>query len=192
MRSLPATWHCNAPSPWTAFAQPPRLCWRARKIGGRGGPTRCCISGPPTRRSRRVRQNWNIAMRLQLEHRDSPIGTMLLVTDASGALRALDFADFEPRLQRLLRLQYGAACPERGAAPRAVTRALDRYFDGDLNALATIPVATGGTSFQREVWAALREIPAGTTSSYGKLAARLGRPAASRAVGLANGAKPIV
>lgn len=49
----------------------------------------------------------------------------------------------------------------------------------------------GGTSFQREVWAALRSIPAGTTLSYGALAAQLDRPAAVRAVGLANGSNPI-
>jgi methylated-DNA-[protein]-cysteine S-methyltransferase len=55
----------------------------------------------------------------------------------------------------------------------------------------TLPVETGGTPFQREVWHALREIPCGTTTSYGKLAELIGRPAAMRAVGLANGANPV-
>ena len=50
---------------------------------------------------------------------------------------------------------------------------------------------TGGTAFQRKVWQALREIPCGTTISYGELARRIGRPTAVRAVGLANGANPI-
>jgi len=54
-----------------------------------------------------------------------------------------------------------------------------------------VPVRAGGTPFQRVVWAALREIPPGRTTSYGQLAARLGRPGASRAVGLANGANPV-
>ena len=48
-----------------------------------------------------------------------------------------------------------------------------------------------GTPFQRRVWAALRDIPYGETVSYGELAAALGRPTASRAVGLANGKNPI-
>ena len=51
--------------------------------------------------------------------------------------------------------------------------------------------APRGTAFQLAVWAALRAIPAGSTLSYGALAARLGRPAAVRAVGAANGANPI-
>src|SRR6185437_637184 len=54
-----------------------------------------------------------------------------------------------------------------------------------------ILTATAGTAFQREVWRALRDIPAGQTISYGELARRIGRPAAVRAVGLANGANPI-
>jgi methylated-DNA-[protein]-cysteine S-methyltransferase len=52
-------------------------------------------------------------------------------------------------------------------------------------------VRTGGTDFQRRVWAALRHIPAGTTTTYGGLARVIGQPSASRAVGLANGANPI-
>jgi methylated-DNA-[protein]-cysteine S-methyltransferase len=48
-----------------------------------------------------------------------------------------------------------------------------------------------GTDFQRTVWQALRRIPCGTTISYGELARRIGRPAAVRAVGLANGANPV-
>jgi len=52
-------------------------------------------------------------------------------------------------------------------------------------------VETGGTPFQQEVWRSLRAIPCGTTTSYGKLAAQIGRPAAVRAVGLANGANPV-
>ncbi len=51
--------------------------------------------------------------------------------------------------------------------------------------------AAGGTDFQRRVWAALREIPSGTTRTYGDIAAELGEPGAARAVGLANGANPV-
>ena len=53
------------------------------------------------------------------------------------------------------------------------------------------PLAPRGTEFQRSVWRALREIPYGETTTYGELARKLGRRAASRAVGAANGANPI-
>src|SRR5208283_2077845 len=64
-------------------------------------------------------------------------------------------------------------------------------FAGDLRVLDLLPVETGGTAFQRQVWQSLREIPCGTTVSYGQLAERIGRPSAVRAVGLANGANPV-
>jgi O-6-methylguanine DNA methyltransferase len=54
-----------------------------------------------------------------------------------------------------------------------------------------VAVKTGGTPFQRMVWSALREIPAGAPTSYGELAKSIGRASAVRAVGLANGANPI-
>ena len=130
-------------------------------------------------------------MQLRLERRASPAGEMLIVTDEEGTLRALDFADFEPRLHRLLTRQCGTYTLEDGAAPPPVTAALDAYFAGDIAALDGLRVATGGTAFQRNVWAALRAIPAGATMSYGALAAQIGKPGASRAVGLANGANPV-
>jgi methylated-DNA-[protein]-cysteine S-methyltransferase len=67
--------------------------------------------------------------------------------------------------------------------------AIDRYFAGELEALDAIEVRPAGTDFQRRVWAALREIPVGTTSSYGALAAKVGSVA--RAVGKANGDNPV-
>jgi len=130
-------------------------------------------------------------MRLRLERWVSRISTLLLVTDDAGVLRALEFADHEARMHRLLRTHYGDYTLGEGAASPFITRALTAYFDGSIDELADIPVATGGTTFQREVWKALRAIPAGTTMSYGRLAARLGRPDSSRAVGAANGANPI-
>jgi O-6-methylguanine DNA methyltransferase len=130
-------------------------------------------------------------MQLRLDRRPTPIGDMLLVSDADGALHALDFADYEARMRQLLRLHYGAYALEPGAAPDAVVAALDAYFAGDLDALDGIETRTGGTAFQRAVWAALRLIAPGEIMSYGELAARIGRPGASRAVGAANGANPI-
>ena len=121
----------------------------------------------------------------------SPVGTILVVWDDDGALRALDFEDYDARMQRLLLRHYGTYTLLPAEAPAAVRDALAAFFAGDLDALAALPVRTNGTAFQHRVWAALRGIPAGRTSTYGALAAAIGAPTASRAVGLANGANPI-
>ncbi|MEX2032395.1 MAG: methylated-DNA--[protein]-cysteine S-methyltransferase, partial [Dehalococcoidia bacterium] len=123
----------------------------------------------------------------------TPIGLALVAVDADERLRAFDWADYEERLLRLMDRYYGAGnvTLTPGRLPTAIRAALDAYFEGDLDALAGLPVRTGGTEFQREVWAALRTIPASQTLSYGALAARIGRPKAVRAVGLANGSNPI-
>ena len=128
----------------------------------------------------------------QSEALDTPIGTMWIVTDAEGQLRAADWQDMGDRMHRLLRLHYGEdlrlATPQRTSRARL---ALEAYFEGQLQAIGSIRTRTRGTDFQRQVWAALREIPAGGTVSYGELAASIGRPTAVRAVGLANGQNPI-
>jgi len=132
---------------------------------------------------------------LYADRLESTIGTLLLIHDRDGHVRALDFHDFESRMRRLLRLHYGAEgndfAVEDRAAPTTIRRAISDYFSGDLGAVNSIPVTTAGTSFQREVWAALRTIEAGTTLSYGALARQLGRPKSVRAVGSANGANPV-
>ena len=121
----------------------------------------------------------------------SPIGTLLLVSDGE-ALRALDFDDYEPRMQRLLERRYGRAITLTAAwDPGGAATLVRAYLEGDLQAVERIPVRTDGTAFQERVWAALRAIPAGETTTYGTLAARLGQPTATRAVGLANGANPV-
>jgi methylated-DNA-[protein]-cysteine S-methyltransferase len=126
-----------------------------------------------------------------LDRIGSPVGEVLLVVDGEGAVRALDFADYEARMLRLLKRHYGEVVLTPGRAPEPVRAAVQAYFAGDRCALDGLVVRTGGTEFQREVWAALRAIPAGETRSYGQLAAAIGRPSAVRAVGLANGANPI-
>jgi methylated-DNA-[protein]-cysteine S-methyltransferase len=132
-----------------------------------------------------------LIMRLQLERWNSTVLPLLLVTDNDGALRALEFVENEVRMRGLLRRYYGEYTLAEGRAPASITRALAAYFEGEIDGLTDVQTATGGTKFQREVWKALREIPAGTTVSYGQLAAKLGREGASRAVGAANGANPI-
>jgi methylated-DNA-[protein]-cysteine S-methyltransferase len=126
-----------------------------------------------------------------LDRLTTPIGTMLLVTDEDGVLRALDFEDYEARMKELLRLHYGAVSLSSGRAPKAMRSALSAYFDGDFAALKTVEWRVAGTPFQRKVWTALPGIPAGKTMSYGALAAKLGSPKAMRAVGHANGSNPI-
>jgi methylated-DNA-[protein]-cysteine S-methyltransferase len=121
----------------------------------------------------------------------SPVGTLTLVWDEDQALRALDFEDYEERMRRLLRRHYGACTLTSAESPRALRAALTAFFEGDCDAITRVAVRTNGTEFQRRVWAALRNIPAGRTATYGELAARIGAPTATRAVGLANGSNPI-
>lgn len=129
---------------------------------------------------------------LTLDRVATPVGEVLLVTDEQGAVRALDFADYEGRMLRLLRRHCGAdPVLVGGRAPDGVRRAVEAYFSGDVAALDGVPVKTGGTDFQKAVWAALRAIPPGETRSYGQLAAAIGSPKAVRAAGLANGQNPI-
>src|SRR5579872_755650 len=129
----------------------------------------------------------------KLERVESPIGTLLIVTDAQARLRAMQWDADERRLEQRLQRHYGPACVLRSddASPSQARQALEAYFGGDLHATESITVKAAGTPFQREVWAALRDIPVGKTMSYGGLAAKIGRPKAVRAVGLANGANPI-
>ena len=123
----------------------------------------------------------------------SPIGRMLVVSDSMQRLRALQWQDHEDRMERELARIYRRQSVqfERGAAPAATRRALQSYFAGKLQAIDEIPVQTGGTPFQGNVWRALRKIPAGTTLSYGRMATALRCPLAVRAVGFANGSNPI-
>ncbi|WP_439546366.1 methylated-DNA--[protein]-cysteine S-methyltransferase [Sandarakinorhabdus sp.] len=121
----------------------------------------------------------------------SPLGHLLAVTAPDGTLHALDFADYEPRLRTLFARHHPHAALTPGEAPPALTTALGRYFAGETRVLGTIRVASFGSAFQQRVWSALRQIPPGETRSYGALAATIGSPGASRAVGLANGANPI-
>jgi len=128
---------------------------------------------------------------LTLDRVATPVGEVLLVTDGLGSVRALDFAGYEDRMNRLLVRHAPGASLTAGRAPGPVRTALERYFGGDVHALDGLTVTTGGTDFQRSVWKALRAIPAGETRTYGQLAAAIGSPRAVRAVGLANGRNPV-
>lgn len=129
--------------------------------------------------------------RFGLDRLATPIGIALLVTDAEGRLRALDWEDYEHRMRELLRLHHGAVDMRDQPAPTQMRRALSGYFEGDLGQLSVIAWRVAGTPFQQKVWTALANIPVGTTMSYGALAARIDMPKAIRAVGHANGSNPI-
>ena len=129
----------------------------------------------------------------RLERLATPTGEMLVVTDQEGKLRAADWETHLERFQRLVARHYGAAVvlAEQAGPPSKAATALTAYFAGDHAAIESIETVTAGTDFQRTVWAALRTIPKGETLSYGQLAARIGKPRAVRAVGLANGQNPV-
>jgi methylated-DNA-[protein]-cysteine S-methyltransferase len=133
------------------------------------------------------------ALVLKRELIATPIGVIVLLTDALGPIRALDWDDYAARMHRLLRQRHGrdGVVMSDSGPPSSARTAIEAYFGGELTTLEGLEVETGGTPFQREVWAALRRIPAGATLSYAALAAEIGRPTAVRAVGLANGANPI-
>jgi methylated-DNA-[protein]-cysteine S-methyltransferase len=123
----------------------------------------------------------------------TPVGALLFAVDEQDRLRLLDWEDHAQRMRRLLDRAYGAgAVVLKDTAPdNPVGRRIAAYLGGEIAAIDGLSVRSAGTPFQRTVWAALREIPAGQTWSYGRLAAQIGRPTAVRAVALANGANPI-
>lgn len=112
----------------------------------------------------------------------SPIGDLTLISDGT-ALTGLYINQGEPIVGRSLAIRDKKLLQH----PR---EQLQRYFEGDLRAF-DLPVAVGGTPFQRRVWRALCAIAYGETISYGELARRIGQPRASRAVGFANSRNPI-
>lgn len=134
------------------------------------------MSPPPVGELRRVR---------------SPLGSLLLVTGWEGEVRALDFS--ASRLRRSLQEHYGACALVEVASPNRAEAQLGRYFSGEFDALDDVEIAAQGSAFQRKVWTALREIPAGEVTSYAELARSLGfiDPRMAREVGAANAANPV-
>jgi methylated-DNA-[protein]-cysteine S-methyltransferase len=114
---------------------------------------------------------------------DTPVGRVLLAGD--------------PTCLRLLSFQTGSRIHHPQSTWRhdpdgfpQVRRQLDEYFAGR-RTVFTLPLHLGGTAFQNAVWTTLQAIPYGGTTTYRDLAVRIGRPAAIRAVGAANGANPL-
>ncbi len=143
------------------------------------------------------------AVAMDYDYLDTPIGLLLLVADENG-LRHIDFT----RAGALARRAGSAVCAQ-ARDPRAdqgeriqshwrrdrrflgaIIEQLDAYFAGRLHEF-DVAIAAPGTEFRKMVWNELVRIPYAQTISYGELARRIGTPAASRAVGAANGANPL-
>ena len=114
----------------------------------------------------------------------SPLGPLLLV-GTEDALTSIWLPSGRDR-----RLEPDPDWIESRAPFAEAVRQLDAYFAGRLRQF-DLPLAPKGTAFQQRVWQALLDIPYGETASYGELARRIGRPAAFRAVGAANGQNPL-
>ena len=145
---------------------------------------------------------------------ETPLGDVWLRVE-HGALREMIFIDEHrrkqpPDLNGAARLRSKATIKGGNGSTSAASRerlvqdvdagspalariagAVERYFAGDVDALDDIPIRADGTDFQRAVWDAIREIPAGRTASYQEIARSVGRPAAVRAVGTATGRNPV-
>lgn len=113
----------------------------------------------------------------QIMKMNSPVGTLTLVS-CENRLAEIRFGD------------VGDTTEAIDAVLSSTRDQLEAYFRGELHDFR-IDFTLAGTDFQKKVWLALADIPYGETISYGELARRVGNPAASRAVGAANGRNPL-
>ena len=120
---------------------------------------------------------------------DSPLGPLTVVVE-DGCLVGLYVEQGLAKALERSAVLGEASQPEDVPLLREVADQLAAYFRGERTDF-DLPVAAAGTPFQQRVWDALRQIPYGETRSYGQLAAAVGNPAASRAVGAANGRNPV-
>jgi methylated-DNA-[protein]-cysteine S-methyltransferase len=124
-------------------------------------------------------------MRLAVRVLPSPLGKLQLVASDRGLVAIL----WENDNPRRVPLDGLVATPGHPILLQAEME-LTEYFAGQ-RTFFSLPLDLRGTPFQRQVWAALARIPFGETRTYGQLAAEVGRPTASRAVGAANGRNPV-
>jgi methylated-DNA-[protein]-cysteine S-methyltransferase len=116
---------------------------------------------------------------LRYTYADTPIGSILIAGDGNSIIETY-FAGAQPK-------------PDWIRGDDGLREAADQlraYFAGELQEF-DLPLKPRGTEFQLSVWSALQRIPYGQTTTYSTIAERIGRPAAIRAVGAANGANPI-
>ncbi len=123
---------------------------------------------------------------------DSPLGPIIAIAD-DQALYLLEFVDrrgLELEIERLRRRTKCGIVPGKTAPIESIEKELEQYFAGSLTTFLT-PLHFLGSSFQKHVWEALKQISYGETTSYSRLAKQLGYPTAHRAVARANGANQI-
>ena len=117
---------------------------------------------------------------------NTSLGPMLLAATEKGVCR-LSFNEGEAEL----RAHFPNAQLVEGGLPDGLLAQVVAQVEGGQGATGKVPLDTGGTPFQQRVWQQLRAIPRGETRSYAQIAAAVGNPKASRAVGGANGANPV-
>lgn len=119
---------------------------------------------------------------------DSPLGTCV-VLHSGTALHLVEFRPSKRDIGLYCKKTFPGIALEEAPLPSHINEAFSAYFRGDIRALDTLVTAPHGSDFEKKVWAALRTIPAGETTTYGALVSIVGGHA--RAVGRANGANPI-
>ncbi|MBI1223443.1 MAG: methylated-DNA--[protein]-cysteine S-methyltransferase [Bacteroidetes bacterium] len=127
---------------------------------------------------------------LQIHYRfaESPFGKLLIASTSKGICSMTFEADEKTALQNLQAKFPNATLERKTDVMQQHALAI---FQNDWSQLNKIKLHLKGTDFQLKVWEALLQIPMGSLSTYGKLAAQIGSPTASRAVGTAIGSNPI-
>lgn len=107
-------------------------------------------------------------LRLLEEKIATPLGPLWVICDEQFRLRAVEWEEYSERMVQLLDIHYRKEGYERISAtnPGGLSDKLREYFAGNLSIIDTLPTATGGTPFQREVWKTLRTIPCGQVMHY--------------------------
>ncbi len=129
-------------------------------------------------------------MKIDIGTIESPIGQLTLAA-RRNLVCLVHFGPATPAVTAGLKSWYPETTIDEADDPGGAAGALRRYFEGDLDSLDEIEVELNGTTFQKNVWRALRTVKAGSTMSYAQLAKQIGSPSAVRAVGAANGANPV-
>jgi methylated-DNA-[protein]-cysteine S-methyltransferase len=120
---------------------------------------------------------------------DTPLDRMVTVVGEDGAVLLLEFLNGQSPQAMVAPLGPDVEWSAAGCAQ--VVAAVTAWYHVRREALEVLRIRPAGSPFQLLVWSEVRKVPCGTTSSYGEIAARIGRPGAARAVGRANATNPI-
>jgi len=128
-------------------------------------------------------------LRIDYRFAQSPFGKILIASTKKGLCSVLLAADENTAVESLRKIFPKARIQAGGKTEHLNTAALFSQTPSTFK--APLHLHLKGTPFQLQVWNALLKIPFGETTSYGDIAARIGRPKACRAVGSAVGSNPI-